>query len=287
MKKKPRSSILVLGLLAHLALPAAALELHPDRASAYDLALTGRLEGVPAGEMRYLRRGDLQALPTRKLKLTGEFVPGEQEVTVVMLDDLLTRLPRAADADALIATCNDGYASIYTSEFISTYKPFLVMEINGRGPEQWPPEGLTFNPGPFVISITDSLAPGASKLLDAAHKRPWGVHTIEFARYSERFATLYSGALKEPSPLAVQGREIWVNSCFSCHNQPHENLGGTKAARPLQIVATHAVYNTPYFKDYVRDPKKLNPLAKMEPHAHYTDAHLDALVAFLKLTVAQ
>ncbi len=266
---------------------ASALELHLEKSSPFDLALKGRLEGVPAGETRYLRHDELSALPTRVLKLTGEFVPGEQEVTVVMLDDVLAKLPRTADADALIAICNDGYASIYTSEFMAEYKPFVVLAINGKGPETWPPEGLTFNPGPYVISIAEQLAPDAPALLDAGHKRPWGVDTIEFVNYKERFALWYGGALKEPSPLIAEGRDIWINSCFSCHNAPQESLGGSKAARPIQIVATHAAYNAAYFKTYVRDPKKLNPIATMEPHPHYTDAQLDALIAFLKVTMAQ
>lgn len=275
-------------LLATLGVaPSRALELHAERSSPFDLALTGRLEGVPAGETRYLRHAELAALPTRVLKLTGEFVPGEQDVTVVMLDDVLAKLPRKADADALIAICNDGYASIYTGEFMAEYRPFVVLEINGKGPETWPPEGLTFNPGPYVISITKQLAPDAPALLDAGHKRPWGVDTIEFVNYQERFGLWYKGALKEPSPLIAEGRDIWINSCFSCHNAPQESLGGTKAARPIQIVATHAAYNATYFKTYVRDPKKLNPIATMEPHPHYTDAQLDALIAFLKVTLGQ
>jgi hypothetical protein len=266
---------------------ARALELHAEKTSPLDLALKGRLEGVPPGETRYLRHAELAALPTRVLKLTGEFVPGEQEVTVVMLDDVLAKLPRAAGADALIATCTDGYASIYTTEFMAEYKPFLVLAINGKGPETWPPEGLSFNPGPYVISIAKQLAPDAPELLDAGHKRPWGVDTIEFANYEERFGLWHKGALKDPSPLVAEGRDIWINSCFSCHNAPQESLGGTKAARPIQIVATHAAYNPDYFKTYVRTPKKLNPIAAMEPHPHYTDDQLGALIAFLKVTMAQ
>lgn len=260
-----------------------ALELHAEKSSPHDLVLTGRLKDVPAGEARYLRWSELRAMPTRTLEVVGEFVPGKQEVTVVMLDELLAKLPREAGADAVVATCTDGYASVYTPEFIARYKPFVVLEINGKGPEAWPPEGLSFNPGPYVISIADQLAPGASTLLDAGHKRPWGVDTIELVNYAESFAGFYSGALAEPSAKVLEGREIWINSCFSCHNQPEIKLGGTKASRPLPIVATHAAYNAEYFKTYVRNPKKLNPLATMEPHPHYTDAQLEALIAFLKV----
>lgn len=282
-----RLSVRIATFLACLSpLSLAALELHSEKQSPFDLALSGKIEGVPAGETRYVRWDELAALPTRVLKLDGEFVPGPQDVTIVMLADLLARLPRKADADTVIATCSDGYASIYTQSFIKDYQPFLVLKINGQGPDRWPPAGLKFNPGPYVISIADQLAPGASKLLDAGHKRPWGVNAIEFANYDERLAVLHQGALAKPSAPAAEGREIWINSCFSCHNIPQSKLGGTKAARPIQILASHAAYNADYFKTYVRTPAKLNPAAKMEPHPHYTDAQLDSLIAFLKDTLA-
>lgn len=262
---------------------ASTLELHPERASPFDLAIKGSLKGVPPGETRYLRRADLETLPSRELTLTGEFVPGEQSVTIILLDDLLSRLPRTAEADTVIATCTDGYASVYTKEFIAGQKPFVVLRINGQGPDHWPPPGLKFNPGPYVISVADQLAPGVSALLDIGHKRPWGVDTVEIANYASRFTPLLSTPATPLSPLATEGRTLWVDSCFSCHEAPgSEKLGGTKAARPLPILALHATYNPAYFKTYVRTPTSLNPAAKMEPHPHYTEGQLDALIAFLK-----
>ena len=58
----PAVAALILGVL-----PAGALELHRDRGSPFDLALTGRLAGVPAGETRYVTWADLRALPSTKL----------------------------------------------------------------------------------------------------------------------------------------------------------------------------------------------------------------------------
>ena len=109
---------------------ARALELRRDRGSPFDLALTGRLAGVAAGETRYLRWADLRALPVSRLRLRDEFVPGEQEVTIVYLQDLWQALPRTEGADVLLATCNDGYASVYRdfrspgdfNEFVDTLK---------------------------------------------------------------------------------------------------------------------------------------------------------------------
>jgi hypothetical protein len=258
------------------------LALQREKSSPYDLALTGRMAGVPVGEKRYVRWTDLRALPTTKLRLDGEFVPGEQEVTVVFLSDLWTALPRGPGADTLLATCaSDGYASIYRERFIADYRPFLVLEINGQGPEKWPPAGLTFNPGPYVISISPGVVPAVGTLLDAGHKKPWGVTTLELANFAERDRDSFSGRWAALSPRAAAGREIWINSCASCHRGPGTTFGGTKSDRPFEVLAAHAMYNRDYFKKYVRAPQSLMAGAKMEAHPHYTDAQLDALMAFI------
>ncbi len=261
---------------------AGSLPLQRESSSPYDLALTGRLAGVPAGEKRYVHWADLRALPTTKLRLSGEFVPGEQELTVVFLSDLLAALPRGAGADTLLATCaSDGYASIYREQFIADYRPFLVLEINGQGPEKWPPAGLTFNPGPYVISVSADVVPAVATLLDAGHKKPWGVTALELANFAARDHDSFTGRWAVVSPRAVAGREIWINSCASCHRGPGSTFGGTKSDRPFEVLAAHATYNADYFKKYVRAPTSLMAGAKMEAHPHYTDAQLESLIAFI------
>ncbi len=260
---------------------AGALDLHRERSSPYDLALTGSVAGVPAGETRYARWSELRALPTAELTLEGEFVKGPQTLTVVFLADLWKALPVAPGADTILASCADGYASVFTPGFIAMYRPFLVLEINGKGPTDWPPKGLDFNPGPYVITVSADLVPAAAKYRDIEHKKPWGVATLEIATYAERFKPVYSGRWASLSPSAVDGREIWINSCASCHEGPSGIFGGTKAARPFQVIAAYAGYDRAFFVKYVRDPKSLVPCAKMEPHPRYTNAELGGLIAFI------
>jgi cytochrome c553 len=261
--------------------PARALDLHAARASPYDLALTGRLAGVPAGETRFARWSDLRALTTEKLTLDGEFVAGPQVLTVVFLDELWKALPVAPGSDTLLATCSDGYASVFTSEFIARYRPFLVLEINGKGPGDWPPPGLAYNPGPYVITVSAGLAPASAKYRDIEHKKPWGVTALEVASYAERFNAVYAGRFASLSAPARDGREVWINSCASCHEGPPGTFGGTKAARPYQVIAAYALHDRAFFEKYVRDPKSLVPCAQMEPHPRYTDQEMAGLVAFI------
>ncbi len=271
------------GLLCALAArqPACALELHSERSSPYDLALTGSVAGLSAGETRYARWADIRALPTAELNVDGEFVKGPEVLTVVFLGDLWKALPVAPGADTVLATCGDGYASVFTADFISKYRPFLVLEIDGKGPEKWPPPGLDYNPGPYVVTVSAELVPAVARFRDVEHKKPWGVTTLEIASFAERFRSVYGGKWASVSSSVRDGREIWVNSCASCHEGPSGIFGGTKAARPFPVIAAYAGYDRAFFEKYVRDPRSLVPCAKMEPHPHYTDAEMSGLVAFI------
>jgi len=255
--------------------------LTPVRSGPFDLAITGRIAAVPAGETRYAAWQDLRRLPTSRLHLTGEFMPGEQEVTVVFLTDLWAALPRGPGVDTLLATCGDGYASVYRESFLRQDRPFLVLEINGQGPEHWPPPGLKFNPAPYVISVSATVAPAVAGLLDPGHKRPWGVTTLELARFDERFADSFRGRWARLSARAELGRNIWINSCASCHAGPGATFGGTKSGQPFAVVEAIAGYNPELFRQYVRAPMSVNPQAKMEAHPHYSDDQLAALLAFV------
>ena len=279
MKSRPVAVALL--FLVASAVTGRALELHADRASPFDLALTGKLTGVPSGATRYARWTDLRAMPTTKLSMNGEFVDGPQTLTVVFLEDLWKALPVAPGADCVLATCGDGYASVFTSAFISKYRPFLVLEINGKGPVDWPPPGLDFNPGPFVITESSDLVPSVATYRDVEHKKPWGVAALEIATYADRYGAIYSGKWASLSPAAADGREIWINSCASCHGGPEGIFGGTKAGRPFEVIAAYAGYAPSFFVKYVRDPKSLVACAKMEPHPHYTDEDLSNLISFI------
>jgi cytochrome c2 len=268
-------------MLLSMSAAARSLDLQRARGSPYDLALTGRITGVPAGETRFARWQDLRALPTAQLTVDGEFVRGPQVLTVVFLDVLLNALSPKPGADTILATCSDGYAAVYTSAFIGKYRPFLVLEINGRGPADWPPPGLSYNPGPYVVTVSPGLVPEAANFPDVEHKKPWGVTALEVATFAERYKGAFSGKWASTSPEATKGREIWINSCASCHQGPAGIFGGTKAARPFEVIAAYAGFDRAYFEKYVRDPKSLVPCAKMEPHPHYTDAELADLVEFI------
>ncbi len=268
---------------AAFAAPGPGLRLAAERRAATDLAVTGLMPDAPRGSTRYLAWADLAALPRTRLKIAGEFGPGEREVAVVFLADFWAALPRDKSSDTLLATCADGYASVFRADFIRDYRPFLVVEIDGRGPGEWPPPGLKMNPGPYVIGVSAAVVPAVADLVDAGHKRPWRITGLEIARFSERFAGFYRGPWARPSAAVVAGRELWLGACASCHTGPADTFGGTKGDRPFELMAAHAAHNAPYLTLYVRNPTDFVPTAKMQPHPHYSDRQLDELVAFLAL----
>jgi cytochrome c2 len=271
----------VVGLLGG-SLSAQELALSPQRTSPFDLALTGKLQGLPADGVRYVAWSQLRALPVKKIRIDGEFFTGEQEVTVLFLDELWQHLPRADGADTLLGQCNDGYASVFTRDFIAHYRPFLVLEINGAGPSHWPPPGMKYNPGPYVISISAGLQADVARLIDAGHKKPWGVTTIEVASFAERFRGVQTGPYATVTPEIAAGRDLWINSCACCHEGPGKIFGGTKSGQPFAVLRAIAASDPVFFKRYVREPQAVSPSAKMEAHPHYSEAQLDALIAFIR-----
>ena len=236
---------------------------------------------MPAGAVRYLRWADLRALSVGKLKVPDEFGPGTQELTVLFLGDLLDALPLEPGADVVLATCSDQYASVYRRDFIARYRPFLVLEIDGVGPDRWPPPGMAFSPGPYPILVSATVVPDAARLLDLGHKKPWGVVAIDLETYSDAFHDAFSGRWAALSSHADHGREIWINSCARCHPGPGSTFGGTKSGQPFAVLQAVAVGDPHLLMTYVRNPTSINPNAKMEPHPHYSDDQLKDLIAFI------
>lgn len=258
-----------------------ALELYLQRSSATDLQISGLLKDVPVGESRWLRWSEVRELPSRLIETEGEFLPGRQKVRIVLLQDLISQLPLTIEADTVLADCADGYTSVFTGDFRARWKPYLVVAINGEGPTAWPLPGMTMNPGPYVVSVSEEVAPGVNKLMDVAHKQPWATTGLRFIRYADEFSAIYTGEWQLLSDSAIRGRELWVNSCHSCHTGPDNITGGSKSGRPFAVLKAHASYNRAWFIDYVRNPQRKNPAAKMTPHPHYSDAQLGDLIAFI------
>jgi len=268
-------------LLCSLAAHAGSLALLPGRGDPNDLPISGLLAGAPAGTPRHVARAALLALPTTDVDVTGEFGTKARVATVVLLEDLLKALPLAPGADLVLADCKDGYMGVYPLEFIRRYHPFLILQLDGIGPAGWPPPGLQYDPGPYVVYVSEKLAPGVGAFRDVEHKKPWGVTGLRVTSLAAAFGGFYRGRRADAPAPAAAGREIWIHSCASCHPGPEGVTGGTKSGLPFAVPVAVAGGNARFFMQYVRNPTSLVPTAKMEPHPHYTDEELGELIAFL------
>src|SRR5665213_1904001 len=77
--------------------------------------------------------------------------------------------------------------SVYPFSFITKYRPYIVVEIEGLGPDKWPPPGLAFNPGPLVIAVSNAVVPEVESLRDIGHKRSRGEVSIRVTSMAESF----------------------------------------------------------------------------------------------------
>lgn len=219
----------------------------------------------------------IAALPSESFTFDdGSYFDG-RAVKVVPMATFWDAVDPEGTADVMTAYCKDKYFSVYTREFVETYNPFIIYEVDGNKPSAWT-DGLE-NASPFFISC--AFEEGTPPYQDKGHKQPWGVQSVTFGKYDDMFAAFYTGEFAELSHPAKEGRFIWINSCASCHNGPNNGIGGHKAARPWEVLAIHAQHNETYFTNYTRDPKSINPMATMEPHPQYSDEQMAALVAFL------
>ena len=219
----------------------------------------------------------IAALPSESFTFDdGSYFDG-RSVKVVRMATFWKSVDPEGTADVMTAYCKDKYFSVYTREFVDTYNPFIIYEVDGDKPSAWK-DGLE-NASPFFISC--AFEEGTPPYQDKGHKQPWGVESVSFGKYDEMFAAFYTGDFEELSHPATEGRSIWINSCASCHEGPANGIGGHKATRPWEVLAIHAQHNEAYFVNYTRDPKRINPMALMEPHPQYSDEQMAALVAFL------
>src|SRR5665213_1108664 len=61
----------------------------------------------------------------------------------------------------------------------------------------------------------------------------------------------YRGRWASASASVEAGREIWINSCASCHPGPEGVSGGTKSGRPFPVLEAFAGSDRKFFTQYV------------------------------------
>lgn len=127
------------------------------------------------------------------------------------------------------------------------------------------------DPGPFYLVWT---GPGRND----GHRWPWPYQLarIAIARFDERFPHTVPVGAAEDGP-ARRGFEIFRRECAMCHAVNGE---GGSVGPELNVPRSIVEYRpAEQIKAYVRNPQSFR-YTSMPPHAHLSDADLDALVAY-------
>ncbi|MGA2537785.1 MAG: c-type cytochrome [Terracidiphilus sp.] len=268
------------------AMPALAADsiLHAHRSSTGDLEVGGALAGLPSGSTRFIRYEDLLRLPQESYTVTDDSnFHGSTQIAGVALDTLARMLGKTPDDALIVAICYDKYRTNYPRDYVAAHHPVLVLRINGQLRNRWPRSKDGGPLGPYLIS--HPFFKPSFKILshDDEPQIPYGVTRIEMRQESVVFGAIRPRGQWPADSRVGQGYVIARQDCFRCHNMGAE--GGTMAGRSWLKLAARAKEDGVTFRQTIRDPKSLNPDAKMPAHSDYNDATLDALTAYFKTFV--
>ncbi|MDA0349685.1 MAG: ABC transporter substrate-binding protein [Verrucomicrobia bacterium] len=200
----------------------------------------------------------------------------EYDMTIVYLKDFLDTFIEDTTLNFWIMNCGDKYQSNFYPEILESSKPFFILTIDQKPLAQWlKDQGHPKEWGPHIVNIQNT-----DGLLDPPHKNPWGVIEMILTTKTQAFGNW--GASKNSESIN-SGRDIFQNSCASCHDTGNGILGGKVSTRNLQMLAVFAKNTEVYFRKLLDSPKETNPLAeKMPSYKHYSEKQVNDLIAFLK-----
>ncbi len=214
-----------------------------------------------------------KAAPPVKVELDPE-LGRAAEFRGVALAELPRLLGAGPDADLIILRAADNYFSCFPKDYVVGHQPFLAVEIDGAPPSRWPKTSYGAALGPYLVShpkfVGAELLPG----LKESPRFPYAVVSLEFARAAETLDRLKVAGAATNHTLRI-GETLALSACISCHHAG--DFGGTLAQRPWVILSTWAKADPGYFRRYVRDPKSVNPAAKMGGFKDWPDEAIEAV----------
>jgi mono/diheme cytochrome c family protein len=253
--------------------------LHGTRSMPTDLEVAGKIAGVEFGGVRYVSYDDLLKLPQVAYTVSDDAnFSGATQISGVPLEQLASAVGAAPDADLIVALCADKYHSHYPRDYMRDHHPLLVLKINGKPPAEWPRSHMGTPLAPYLVSHP-AFTPSFHVLAHADEAQiPFGVVRIEFRSQSEVFGAIRPRGDAPPESKAEEGFRIAKQNCLRCHNAG--DAGGQLAGLPWIAISAWATADPANFAKYVRDPKSVNPGARMPGNPEYDDATIEALRAY-------
>ncbi|MEM7674347.1 MAG: cytochrome c [Verrucomicrobiota bacterium] len=209
----------------------------------------------------YLSRSDLAALESFHT-LETQIVPGAgvASLGVVPLRALVEWLGFADGGDGVVLECTDRWESFMEWSYILEHDPQLLIYYNGEDPSSgnWPMFGGDIEPlAPFYVFIEGDMSGyvDAPKYGMISATQMSGIRAVNTF---ERYEPYFEPPMDTLSPLAQEGRALFLQRCSTCHRGPG-SVGGNVSERPFIILQTHAMHNPEYLKSVVKDPKVVFP----------------------------
>ncbi len=246
------------------------------RAEEMSLRVFGKLAGGTSNFVVGYPALLAKAAPTVKVELDPE-LGRAAEFRGVPLAELPRLLGAGPDADLIILRAADNYFSCFPKDYVVRHQPFLAVEIDAAPPSRWPKTSYGSALGPYLVShpkfVGAELLPG----LKESPRFPYAVVSLEFARAAETLDRLKVAGAATNHSLRI-GETLALSACISCHHAG--DFGGTLAQRPWVILSTWAKADPGYFRRYVRDPKAVNPAAKMGGFKDWPDEAIEAVQGY-------
>jgi hypothetical protein len=198
--------------------------------------------------------------------------------TGVYVSDLFEAFGAEVSFDGIGANCLDRYKQYYDRDYTARHRPILLLEFDGKGPDDWPSTEHGSMLGPYCV-VHESFSPAETVYgyVEPPRSR-YGVVSLELTRFSQslgRFTPKESGN----DPEVPKGQKVAVGSCSSCHNRG--NAGGQQGT-PWAVLAASAVTSKDNFRKKVTDPRSMSPTSGMPAHPTFDDNTFNALEAYFK-----
>ena len=165
----------------------------------------------------------------------------------------------------------DGYAVYFRGALAVTDGGYVAFE--DLDAPAWEPIGpQRANPAPFYV-VWSQTSQGDLE----AFPRPWQLVKIEMVRFDVAYPHTNPG-LSAADP-AMAGYDLFRDRCFKCHAINREGgRVGPDLNVPLNVLEYRPVEQV---RAYVKNPLAFR-YGSMPAHPDLTDAHLDALIAYLQ-----
>ena len=229
---------------------------------------------------QFLSYQQLLQLPQEKFLSDDSNFPTPAHLSGVSLLEL--KKLYGAQGDLVVALCQDGYRSNYSTAYLAAHHPVLVLTVDGKPQSAWPKSQDEVHKGeelgPYLIS-DPHFTPSFNVL---SHKDeaqiPFQVVKLEFRDEKQVFGAIAPHGNFAPGSPEMQGYRIAQQNCFRCHNSGAE--GGQMAGIAWPVIGMMAKSSPEFFAKYVRTPQAVNPKSRMAGSPQYDDPTIAALQAY-------